>query len=362
LVSSYNRFIARFPFFKTLNMQKILFLLLIFFSAFTGAAAQNPEFEKYYKEGIRLYDAGNYDGAVEQYKAALRLDSNSALIHYEIALTYFQMKLYALVIDHTNKALRAASQYEEAIYMLKGSAQDLSGDAKAATATYRAGIAKFPASHLMLYNLAITLFNNQAPVAEVESLLQRALKSKPTHPSSHILMALLMKEEKKRVPALMAFYNFLLLEPRGQRAEQAMQMLEELTGQGVVKKDEKNINITLQAPSKNDDGFRPVETMLSLMEASALSEENKNKPWIELFTKNTSLLFGMLGEQKENKKGFWWEYYADFFTELNKAGYTKLFCYYISQSKQDETITAWLKTQTTELENFSKWFSDFKRK
>ena len=70
-------------------MNKRLFgfilLLLLSFNSFAQS-----EIENFIKEGIQFHDNREYDKAIETYKKALKLDPNSTLVNYEIALSYFQ--------------------------------------------------------------------------------------------------------------------------------------------------------------------------------------------------------------------------------------------------------------------------------
>jgi tetratricopeptide (TPR) repeat protein len=94
-------------------------------------------------EGIELYDRGEYNGALTQYKKALEIDAKSPLANYEISSTYFALQDYGKAIEHSNKVISAKSDYVDQAYILKGSAQDLmSGKPKEALKTYKSSYKK----------------------------------------------------------------------------------------------------------------------------------------------------------------------------------------------------------------------------
>ncbi|MGC4102144.1 hypothetical protein [Ferruginibacter sp.] len=70
----------------------------------------------------------------------------------------------------------------------------------------------------------------------------------------------------------------------------------------------------------------------------------------------------MLGELKDKKKGFWWNFYVDFFYSMKNSNHVQAFSYLISQSKNDATIDSWLKDNQTKVEAFNKWFEEYQRK
>lgn len=72
-------------------------------------------------------------------------------------------------------------------------------------------------------------------------------------------------------------------------------------------------------------------------------------------------LFSMLGELKKDNKGFWWDFYVDFFSTLYSKGHTEAFCYYITQAKKDNTIYNWLQNNKKKYAAFSNWYVSYKR-
>ncbi len=340
-------------------MQKAFQTILILTLLISKMYGQTNELQNYIDEGVKLYDNGDYKGAIKQYKKALNIDKNSALVNYEISSTYFALKEYDKAIEHSDKIIDNKSDYMDQAYTLKGSALDLLGKPKEAIKTYYIAIKQFPDNYLLYYNLAYTCYNSQE-YKEAESALQKGLKVKPSHASSHLLLSYVMREQGSRVKSLLPLYNFLLLEPKGSRAKSAYELLEKQLKKGVKRENEKTTTITLTDNSESDE-FQAAELMISLLEASKNLEENENKTEYELFSDNTKSFFSILGELKKDNKGFWWNYYVDFFYSMTNDKHVEPFSYYISQSKEDDSISFWLKNNSEKIDAFSKWYSNYKR-
>jgi hypothetical protein len=82
------------------------------------------------------------------------------------------------------------------------------------------------------------------------------------------------------------------------------------------------------------------------------SDENKNETRIDRMKRNLESIFAMLSETKK-EKGFGWEYYAPFFTDLKKKGYLDVYCHIIYFSVGDGINNKWLEDNTTKVKVYS---------
>jgi Flp pilus assembly protein TadD len=342
---------------QLVDMKKVLVIVFAFSLFACMVSAQTTPLEKYVEAGTTLHDNGDYKGAIEQFKKALEIDSNSSLANYEISNTYFTSEDYDHAIEHSKKVIEANTVAVDRAYIIYGSALDMKGDSKEAIKVYKDAIKEFPNVHLLHYNLALTEYNMKEYKEAGEAAIE-ALKIKPTHASSHLLLAYVMDAEGSKAKALLALYYFLMLEPDGKRSKTAYDMMLGLLGQGVSRPDEHTINISL-SDKKEDDEFRSAELMLAMLEASKNLDENKNKSGPELFYSNTKSFFSFMGEVKKESTGFWWDFYVDFFYSMTKnPDNVEAFCYYISQSKEDKAINEWLANNKKKIDKFSKWYAE----
>ncbi|MEO6540238.1 MAG: tetratricopeptide repeat protein [Ferruginibacter sp.] len=334
-------------------MKRSFSLFLLFIFLLTGAFAQGS-ITDLINEGIKLHDKGEYADAIDVYKKALLINKRSAYANYEIASSYFALKDYNNAMIYAETVIALKTDYIDQAYLLKGSVQDVLGKPLEAIKTYKKAIQKYPNKHLLYYNLALTSFNLKQ-YKDAENALQHALKIEPSHASSHFLLAITMITQEKRAKGILALYNFLLLEPKSKRTASALQTLMEELQKGVKKDVEKPVTITMPV-NKDEDEFYTAELMLGLLASSRYNESNKNKTAPRLFAENTNSFFTILGEMKKNKKGFWWDFYVDYFYKLATNDHTEAFCYYITQSKED-VYSEFIKDNLPKLELFSEWYT-----
>ena len=341
---------------NTFLMKKIIGSLLLAMSFCLGVFAQETAVNNFIIEGIKMHDKGDYTGAIEFYKKALLSDKNSIQASYEIASSYLALKDYENALKYADKVIVRNRDYVDQAYILKGSALDLSGKQFEAIKIYKLALKKYTKNHLLYYNLALTSFNLKN-YKDADDALLKALKLNPLHAGSHFLLGLSMIGQEKRVQGILALYNFLLLEPKSKRSASALLALEDEwknTAKG------KSGNKTAPA-EKEEDEFSTALLMLDILESSKKNEANKNKPAITLFIENTNAFFTILGEVKKDKKGFWWNFYVDYFYTVANNHHTEALCYYITQSK-DDAYKLWLNDNMKKMEAFSEWYIKYLHK
>ena len=180
----------------------------------------------------------------------------------------------------------------------------------------------------------------------------KSLKLNPLHASSHFLLGLSMVTQGKRVQGMLALYNFLLLEPKSKKSASVLQTLEEEWAKGKTKS---------ASQKKEADEFYTADLMIDMLESAKKNEANKNKPAMVLFAENTNTFFTILGEAKKDKKGFWWNFYVDYFYKLAVNHHTEALCYYITQSR-DGAYEEWLKDNLKKMEALSEWYTKYLHK
>lgn len=325
------------------------FLALLMLLITSGGFSQNTDIDQIISQGIKYHDEGKYELAIEKYKSALKINKKSTLAHYEIAYTYFVLQQYDNAIKHSNIVIKQKTDHLEPAFIVLGNSYDLSGNAKQAIKTYEKGLKKFPESYLLNYNLAFTCYL-QKSYDKAEQAAIRAIEIKPNHGSSHLVLSGIMQEKGQRIKSVMALYYFLYLEPNSKRSVSAYENLKRQLQAGVKKKDDKNINVSLNLGSMNDP-FSSVDLMLSLKASTRYTDENKNKTEIEHFIDMNNSLFGILSESKNNNKGFWWDFYVSKFSNILKNGHVETLSYYISQPENNDVINNWLKDNSSKVEN-----------
>ncbi len=334
------------------------FLITLTLGLFFGLnlLAQENKVQELVAQGIELHDQGKYDEAVATYKAALNIDKNSTLANYELSYTSMVTENYEDGVKYSKKVIEQNAGNQHEAYIILGSCLDMLGKPEKAIKIYEEGLKKYPNSNLLNYNLALTSYNQKDyDVAEKAAI--NAILAKPTHGSSHIVLAAIEKAKGQRVKSLLSTYYFLMLEPNSNRSGINYSSLRNQLAQGVEKKDEKNIDVNVSLNSSNNNEFGPAEMMVSLLAASQLTEENKNKNDMQLFAETTNNFFSVLGELKKKNKGFWWDFYVTKFYDLVQTKNDKAFSYYISQSGDSDTVNKWITDNSSKVQEFIDWMN-----
>lgn len=323
------------------------------------AQKSNDKADQLVREGVALHDQGNYKGAVKKYEKALSIDKNNTTAMQEATLSYTALKDYSKAIAYCDKLLAIGNvDQEEQVYVNKGTAQDLMGKPQDAIKTYKEGIKKYPGVYLLHFNLAITYSQTEQPELAIESL-QKALSINPEHASSNLVLAYINYYEKKNVRSLLGTYYFLLLEPKGNRAQNALDHLGKLIDEGVQKKGNNTIDIHMTSDRDTSDIFFSARVFLPLMAATKLTGDKDDRSKFDLFYEYTEAVVGYISPlADEHKDDFYVKIYVNFLKKAKEDGYLKPFCYWITQGRYSESAK-WLADNTDEATEFITWFQKY---
>lgn len=308
--------------------------------------------------GIQYHDDGQFDEAIEIYKTALDIDPNSALVNYEMAMTYMYAKDYEKSMKHSDKVIELNDKLLLPAYIAKGSCLDYLGKSKKSIKLFKKAIKEFGNHYLLSYNLGYNYYN-LGEYDKAEQTLIKGINNNPNHASSHLLLGYVMDEQNKKVQSLLSLHYFLFIEANSERAKTAHNVLQNQF-KGNVEQDENEpdrINIFVDE-NESESEFGAANMMISMLEATKTLEENEDKSEEEMFIENTTSFFKVLGELKEEKNtGLWWDFYVPFFYDIAKSEHMDTYCYYISQSS-NSTASNWLKNNSEKIADFNTWLKE----
>jgi tetratricopeptide (TPR) repeat protein len=314
--------------------------------------------ENLVKIGIEFHDQGEYENAIEVYQKALVLDPYSALAHYEIAMTYMYIGDYDGCIRHSDQVIALNGEFMLPAYVVKGSCLDYLGQPDQSISLFKQGLKKFGDHYLLYYNLGHDYYKLNE-LKKAEEAFANAILTNPNHASSHLLMGFLMNDLHNKAQSLMSLYYFLMLEPGSERARQAYELLQNLYRSRVERDQEDPDQINIFIDPDIDSEFGPVDMMVSMLEASRISEPIESKTEEEIFLENTRSFFTVLGElKKKRNRGFWWDFYIPFFYELANSEYLQTYCHYISQASS-EFSKDWVEDHQEALKQFNTWIRGY---
>jgi lipopolysaccharide biosynthesis regulator YciM len=333
-------------------LKKRLIIQMLLILSMNGVFAQSNDFETIMKNGAAEYELGNYEEALNFFKQAYRYDKNSNQACYEMALTYLSLGQNEDAAVFSGKIISRGGEYQEDAYLINCSAWENLGREKRAEKLYREGLKKHPGNYLLHYNLALLLYNGKE-YATAQSHVIRAIELEPAHASSHLLLAYVMFDQGVRVQSMLPLYYFLLIEQGGDRSSTAYDLLTALWEQGVRMKGRRDIKLV--KAGYNYSEFGQVELAMSQIksEDKELSEDDEN--YLVKFAEDNTAFFKILSEVSMDKKGFWWEFYVDFFSKLDKNNMSEPFSYFISSCKYNNEVLLWLSDHEEAYQRFTLW-------
>ena len=347
-------------------MKRFLFLLAAF--TFSALAFSQGEIDRLVDEGIKLHDEGKYEAALKKYDSAISLNKNHYLANYEKSYTFMVLKKYDECIRISKFLLELEPQNinSKGVFVNLGSAQDDKGEVDEAIKTFTKGIGQFPDFHLLHFNRGITYYKLEK---DDESMIdfQNALKCNGLHPSSHQFLGRLIADNN-RIPGIMSYFTFLLIEPEGDRASENYGRMEKLIMKGVSEsKDDKGktvIGIEALMPDKKnkktDNDFSSYDLFLSMSSALDNGDKYKKQNAAEKLNRKLGDMISMVKERKQNGTGFYWDFYVPFLTELKEKKQLETACYIASLYSENEDVKKWVDDNQGKVDEFYKWLGDYK--
>ena len=314
------------------------------------------------REGVQLHDQGDFQGAIRKYQEVLAENSDDVSALYELSFSLFANKDYKKSLETAYKGAQYRSDSLSRFYALIGNNLDHLNEPEKAIKAYKSGIKLFPDDAQLHFNLAVT-YVGLNKFDDAKKSLKAAVASDPSHPSSHLGLGQLYQKDNYKIPALLAFNRFLVLEPRSPRSRPALQRVTDIIESGVGKSnDKKEITIFVDPSAKTDEGdFNTINLTLSLLSASKHLEKNKGKSDMQLTVEWFGSLFAILLEVDSDKKqsGFAWNYYRPYFIDMKRRNYVEPFCYYIYQSSGSAEVSKWLTENQGKLNEFLSWSKSY---
>ncbi len=338
-------------------MQKFTSLFFLLFIPFYLLCQTDEEkINKIVQDGIFLHDKHEYLKAIKKYKEAFHIDAKSALAHYELALTYTEMKDYNNAGYHANKVIKQKGDYLIQAYMVKGTILDEKGNTKKSIKLFKKAQEKTDGHYLLNYNLGINYFK-LGNLEKASAQFVEAIQRNKVHASSHLYLALAQKRKQDIVPSLLPTFYFLLLEPESERATNAHRLLDDnLHGNvSLDAVDDAQINITVDDDKNNK--YASIELLIGLSSAANQTEENKSLSKSDLFINNTRLIMSSLAGLRLPEDDIWTTLYIPFFDRLERSDHFETYCYYILQTKNAKA-DEWVEGHQTEIEAFFVWLNE----
>ncbi|MEO8276280.1 MAG: hypothetical protein ABI639_08675 [Thermoanaerobaculia bacterium] len=248
-------------------------------------------------EGVRLYDAGDFEGALKNDREALALKPGDPTITYEMGLSLQALKRYAECAKLAEPMIAKVDQLKRDFYVLAASCVDYAGNPKRASSIFETALREFPDDPELHFNAGLTRIANKEPLLAKE-LLKDSVLLRPTHPASHLYLAMAFEQSGFTVPAILAYVRFLTLAPADSRAPAAALAIGRLLGLGVEKAAGTSTSIHFDPTASTDEGdYRNADLLRAMAAASSSADESRDKNDVDKYIEKLDALVGFLGEE-----------------------------------------------------------------
>ncbi len=345
-----------------MKVKTLLFLLL-----FSSVYAQNPEeAEKLVEAGIVLHDKGDYEGAIKNYDNALSLDKDNLFALIEKSLTLSSLNKFDEVITISKQAIAMHPNSKlQNIYVTYGNALDHLKKTDEALKVYDEGIQKFPDYYQLYFNKGIC-YANLNNSSEAVLCFQKSLVINPKHPGSLNAIGI-FESNSNRIPAILAFSRFLIVEPQTSRSKKNFENLKGLLMKGVTKTGEKAVTINIDSSTlpdstgvKKENDFSSTDMILSITASLDFDKKNAKKTDAENFIRKIEVICASLEEVKNENNGFYWNFLAPYFIEMKNKKLIEPFGYIAYVDANTDDVVKWHKKNQDKLDDFYEWSKNYK--
>lgn len=350
-------------------MKKIIVFLFLFV-VFTNCYSQSYEaIQTLVDQGVKLHDAGKYAEAIAKYDEALKLDSTNMLVLAEKSLTLLHSGKFSECIAVCEYAIETnpGGYNLDMIYINYATCYDYLKQPEKAVEKYDEGIALFPELSLLYFNKGITL-SGMEKYDEAIECMKSSLLLDPLHAGSHNAIARISHIKSRNIPALLAYCRFMVIEPEGKRAALNLKNIDLIMAGSAEKTGRNSVSININSAIFADttengeplpDNFSDAELLLIMTAAMDFDKKYKKETEVERFKRKIETVFVVIAEVQADNHGFFWEFYAPYFIELQSKGYIETFSYIVYASSGLDYVNEWLTKNDRKVVEFYNWSDQY---
>jgi len=293
---------------------KYLIICLFVTVACDKTSAQNTDDARaLVKEGVKLNDEKKYAEAIDKYRQALKIDTESMFANYQLAYSLFLSDKGTQGLPYLQKIIAGDEK-------LRAAAYDLSG--------------------------LIYFKNKQYALAETKAI--EAIKLDPKHASTQRMYALVSFHQNKRAQALLGFCSFILLEPNTARSAEAYGNIQHILQGGNLKPEPGEI-----APHAIEANTNALNEAIT--QALAYYRNKKLDSPGNLLTARLTATFISLGKMAEKQSGndFFRKNMAAYFYQLAQSPNMPAFARLVSSSTPESA--QWIKNNPQPIADLDAW-------
>ncbi len=370
-----------------------LFILLLISGNKISAQAQDKNtkqqnVQELLEKGIEHHDAREFKEAIDSYEKALKIDPESMIINYELALSYLAMRDYrnaskysSKVIDSKDKDLLVGA------YGVKSESLAETGKVDEAIKLLENALLRNGNDYYLHFNLALNYFK-KGDLDKTIIHVDNALNLNKSQSGAYLLSAYAHKDKQIWVQSILSFQIFLLMEPDSHRSKNAFEeMLQVMQIKESTEKPVERSFIQTQLRkqiNKNDTNtleesgppltmlhgvdreliFKSIENTkdsLNTLFKDSLNRDTLERDSLEtdefiMFKEVTRTIFTTLSNENDGiKPGIIWAFHVPIITKILQSNYFDIYCRYISVAYFPESLKWWEENQEYAAK-FVRWF------
>jgi tetratricopeptide (TPR) repeat protein len=190
----------------------------------------SAEVKAHFDNGIKLSDAGDYEGAIKEFNQALELDPTQSGIVARIADVYFKMGNNDQALADYKKAIEM-NPNDPTLYTNMGVVLSKMGKTAESQEAFKKAASMNPASAAQnYYNLGITLVNS-GNSEEAATAFKQAIAADPNYAEAYYQLGMSLSGKQDTIPAAIeALKKYLQIGQKPDQIEVAKQIIAALGG------------------------------------------------------------------------------------------------------------------------------------
>jgi len=302
-------------------------LVVIFILIATIAAAQEPtknqkENAKTLKEAIALQSEGKLAESNQKLTDLYALHFMEDYVCWQLSNNYYRIGDIKKAERFANEAMGEGSKYVLQAGVIKALCL---------------GIRKQPDEQLQLLERLAVAYPNEAKA----------------NPTMHILIATLNNDKQLYIHAFLAYYMYLFTNPVTYGKETILALNDLMSRRDVNSIiDEKTTNPSQLTKEDND----LIWGMLFINELkTSTTDSESGLPDVNNFVNNSKSLITSICQSIEEKKGFYEEFYVNFYDKILKSNMLEVFLYYCLANAYPDINTAIPGMSKEKMDAFADW-------
>ncbi|MCU0700916.1 MAG: hypothetical protein MUC96_30790 [Myxococcaceae bacterium] len=297
----------------------------------------SPEYKEQLTEAIRRHDGGDYEGAITVYRSMLTTWPHEPRLVYELALSMNAARTrpdeVVAFVEGEFKLMKAPIPE---LYSLLGSLWDARREVKTGEAWFRKGLAKFPKSAELRFNLGINLAV-QGRSNEAEKELLRCAQTEPHRAGLWRTLSILAFQDDRVTDAVLTKMRLVVLDPRSKWGRAGAAEVDELLRRAVSVEDGK---VTIRVSNPDDMVFGMVVAASRTKEGLTPGEQ---------FVEAMRMLLEVVSEQPKTPLR---RAAVSLFLEAKRAGVLEAALWELRAAANDPEAETWFSTHQSEAEAF----------